>query len=85
MKSMKKEMALSIALFILNNVEPDSKEPYVSMYMRWKKERNIVLHNPENARYAIQKFEQLGRLSAKERDALKATVQCEYYYLQRNM
>ena len=60
---MKKKLAYSIALFILNDVEADSKESYVSMYMRWKKKQNIILHHPQNARYALRKFEELGQLT----------------------
>lgn len=82
---MKKKLAFSIALFILNDVEADSKESYVSMYMRWKKKQNIILHHPQNARYALRKFEELGHLTESERSALKATVRCESRYLNRNL
>ena len=82
---MKKKLAFSIAVFILNDVEADSKESYVSMYMRWKKKRNIILHHPQNARYALKKFEELGHLTEKERNALMATVRCESQYLSKNL
>ena len=83
MQSMKKRIAFSIAIFILSDVDENSHESPESMYMRWKKKKNIVLHDPENAYYALRKFIELGHLSEAERTSLAETVRCEAEYLKK--
>lgn len=79
----KEKIAYSIALFILSDVPPYSNEPIESMYMRWRQKSNFILRHPENARYALRKFAELGYMSERERESFEATVAYEKSYLTR--
>lgn len=83
MISVKEKIAYSIACFILTDVPPCSEEPIEQMYMRWKKKSNFILHHPENARYALRKFAELGYMTTRERESFAATVEYERNYLTR--
>ncbi len=82
----KKKLAYSIATFILDETG-DEKQPVpaVELYMRWKTTRNVSLHYPANAKYALELFEKLNHLSKTDRKALAKTVEIEADCLARNI
>ena len=83
MSTAKEKIADSIGCFILTDVPPNSKEPIESMYMRWRNKTNLIIRHPENARYALRKFAELGNMTEREREAFAETVTYERNYLKR--
>ena len=84
----KKKLAYSVAKFILDETSDEnskSKQTTVEMYMKWKQTQNISLHYPQNAKFALELFEDLGHLSKTDRSALAATVEIEADCLKRNI
>lgn len=81
----KKKLAYSIATYILDETGDEQPIPAVELYMQWKTTRNISLHYPGNAKYALELFEKLNHLSKTDRKALAKTVEIEADCLARNI
>lgn len=81
----KKKLAYSIATFILDETTEGEQRTAVEMYMKWKQTQNVSLHYPQNAKYALELFEDLGHLSKTDRSALAKTVEIEADCLKRNI
>lgn len=48
---LRKQIAISIAQFLLNEVQAETNEKPVDLYMKWKTKYNVKLRHPETAKY----------------------------------
>lgn len=53
---LRKQIAISIAQFLLNEVQAETNEKPVDLYMKWKTKYNVKLRHPETAKYALKLY-----------------------------
>jgi hypothetical protein len=80
---LRKQIAISIAQFLLNEVQVETDEKPVDLYMKWKTKYNVKLRHPETAKYALRIFTELGNMTQRERNAFAEATRLEMKYASR--